>query len=80
MPLYIVAHHTALTDSQKDALAEAITKVHTELFNTPSIFVNVRFQDITQTPCYVGGKRVRPLLQSCALRAAPLRPEPSVPL
>ena len=58
MPLYIVSHYTPLSTSEKDALAWAITKSHTELFTTPSIFVNVKFQDIKDTSCYVGGYAV----------------------
>jgi len=45
-----------LSDSQKDKLAQAITKVHTSRFTTPSLFVNVRFIDVQNESYYVGGK------------------------
>ncbi|KAK7720031.1 hypothetical protein SLS64_002212 [Diaporthe eres] len=44
--------------SERDELASAITKVHTNLFTTPSLFVNVRFEDASSVHHYVGGKRV----------------------
>jgi phenylpyruvate tautomerase PptA (4-oxalocrotonate tautomerase family) len=43
MPLYEVNIVTALTQAQKQAFAQCITKIHTRYFTTPSIFVNVRF-------------------------------------
>ena len=58
MPNYEVEHTTPLTPQQQDALAEAITKIHTEKFSAPSLFVNVRFTDIFKHAVYVAGKRV----------------------
>lgn len=46
MPLYDVEHTTPLSKSQRDALAQAITKIHSETFTTPKLFVNVRFVDL----------------------------------
>ncbi|KAL9097024.1 MAG: hypothetical protein Q9165_000988 [Trypethelium subeluteriae] len=57
MPMYEVEHVCTLTPSQKDDLAEAITKIHSEQFTTPRIFVNVRFTDISEHDMYVAGKR-----------------------
>ncbi|KAH7040049.1 uncharacterized protein B0I36DRAFT_343852 [Microdochium trichocladiopsis] len=57
MPLYEISHVTPLSDTEKDELAQAITKVHTSRFTTPSLFVNVRFIDVQNESYYVGGKR-----------------------
>ena len=58
MPMYEIEHITPLSPSQKDALAASITQIHSNLFTTPSLFVNVRFTDISGQDLYVGGKRV----------------------
>lgn len=57
MPLYLVSHAVDLSDEQKDKLAAEITKIHTNLFTAPSLFVNVRFSPADQYQGYVGGKR-----------------------
>ncbi|TKA77197.1 hypothetical protein B0A49_01842 [Cryomyces minteri] len=57
MPLYEVEHICPLTVSQQDELAAAITKIHTEKFTAPALFVNVRFTNISEQTTYVGGKR-----------------------
>ncbi|KAI9728152.1 MAG: hypothetical protein M1828_004613 [Chrysothrix sp. TS-e1954] len=57
MPMYEVEHVVPLNDSQRDELAEFITRTHTELFVAPRLFVNVRFTDISQHFTYVAGKR-----------------------
>jgi len=57
MPFYEIKHHISLTLSQKDELAEAITTIHSTKFSTPKLFVNVDFQDVSQSSTYVGGKR-----------------------
>ncbi|EKG16696.1 Tautomerase [Macrophomina phaseolina MS6] len=56
MPLYIVSHKDPISSSQRDELAAAITKIHANLFTTPSLFVNVKFEDVSTTSYYVGGK------------------------
>lgn len=58
MPFYVVSHKDAIDPSQRDEIAAAITKTHTELFATPSLFVNVKFEDISAASYYVGGKLV----------------------
>ncbi|KAK3174054.1 hypothetical protein OEA41_001298 [Lepraria neglecta] len=40
MPLYEVEHITPLSVSQKHSLAKDITQIHSQLFTTPSLFVN----------------------------------------
>ncbi|KAF9878910.1 hypothetical protein CkaCkLH20_03810 [Colletotrichum karsti] len=57
MPLYEVAHATPLSQPQQDALAEAITTIHSSKFTVPKMFINVIFVDSSKTPTYVGGKR-----------------------
>ncbi|KAF5526297.1 hypothetical protein CGCA056_v002726 [Colletotrichum aenigma] len=57
MPLYEVAHATPLSQPQQDALAEAITELHSKRFTVPRMFINVIFVDTSNTPTYVGGKR-----------------------
>ncbi|KAI7156059.1 hypothetical protein KC349_g6546 [Hortaea werneckii] len=56
MPLYEVQHYITLTISQKDELAEAITKIHSTKFSTPRMFVNVHFTSTSTLRTYVGGK------------------------
>lgn len=58
MPLYEIEHVIQLSADQKDELAKAITQIHSHLFTTPSLFVNVRFTDTSQHDVYVGGKKV----------------------
>ncbi|KAK2610434.1 hypothetical protein N8I77_003862 [Diaporthe amygdali] len=73
MPWYIVSHRDPISSSQRDELASAITKVHTNLFTTPSLFVNVRFEDASKAHHYVGGK---PKLVNCIqahVRSGPSR-------
>ncbi|KAK8219302.1 hypothetical protein M8818_001036 [Zalaria obscura] len=57
MPSYEVEHVCPLTSGQKDSLAEDITKIHTERFGAPSLFVNVRFTDTRDHVTYAGGVR-----------------------
>jgi hypothetical protein len=57
MPLYLFSHAIDLSPEQQDKLAVSITKIHTELFTAPSLFVNVRFSPASQYTGYVGGKR-----------------------
>jgi phenylpyruvate tautomerase PptA (4-oxalocrotonate tautomerase family) len=56
MPFYTVKHHYPLTTSQKDDLAAAITSIHSTIFTTPKLFVNVGFTDISSERLYVAGK------------------------
>lgn len=58
MPLYNVEHAIQMTVSQKDELAEAITRIHSEKFTTAKMFVNVVFTDVSEACTYIGGKRV----------------------
>ena len=57
MPAYEVEHICPLTVGQQDELAETITKIHSEQFNAPKLFVNVRFTNIEKHVTYVAGKR-----------------------
>lgn len=59
MPFYVIAHKDDISLQQRDDLAATITKIHTTLFTTPSLFVNVKFEDSSAASYYVGGKRVR---------------------
>jgi len=59
MPFYDVEHITPLTSAQRNALAKAITRIHSETFTTPKLFVNVRFVDLRQRKgevLFVAGK------------------------
>lgn len=58
MPLYEISHITHLTESQRDDLASEITKIHSQIFATPSLFVNIHFNDISEKATYIGGKKV----------------------
>ena len=66
MPLYEVEHYIGLRENQKDALAKQITQIHSRLFATPSLFVNVRFLDKASSGdwTYVAGKKVCVLVDS----------------
>ncbi|KAJ7223440.1 hypothetical protein GGX14DRAFT_427471 [Mycena pura] len=57
MPMYEVEHVTPLEPAQKDALAQAITNIHSTKFITPRLFVNVKFTDVSRQDAYVAGKR-----------------------
>ncbi|SMR58732.1 unnamed protein product [Zymoseptoria tritici ST99CH_3D1] len=57
MPEYDVRTVIPLSESQQDALAEAITRIHSTKFTTPRLFVNVKFTDVSKQRTYVGGKR-----------------------
>lgn len=59
MPLYEIEHIIPLSSPQKDDLARSITQIHSHLFTTPSLFVNVRFTDTANHDVYIGGKKVR---------------------
>ena len=59
MPRYDIQHAVRLTDAEKDEVAGAITKLHTEKFPVPSLFVNVIFSDVSGLTSYIGGKRVK---------------------
>jgi Putative oxalocrotonate tautomerase enzyme len=54
MPLYDIEHICPLTDVQQDAIAAAITKIHTEKFIVPTMFVNVYFRNVSDMTAYVG--------------------------
>jgi len=59
MPLFEVEHICHLSEDQLDMLAQSITKIHSEQFKTPALFVNIRFTNIASHVTYVAGKRVR---------------------
>lgn len=73
MPLYLVSHAVDLTTNQQDTLATAITKLHTELFTAPALFVNVRFSAASQHVGYVGGKKGQVNSISAHVRHGPSR-------
>lgn len=58
MPMYEIEHIAALTKTQKDALAFAITGIHSDKFTTPRMFVNVKITDATKQETYVAGRAV----------------------
>jgi phenylpyruvate tautomerase PptA (4-oxalocrotonate tautomerase family) len=58
MPMYNVEHTIPLTEQQKNKLAEAITKIHTEKFTVPRFFVNINIRDISSEWTYGAGNRV----------------------
>jgi len=73
MPLYLISHAVPLNNTQKDTLATEITKIHTTLFTTPSLFVNVRFTPADQHVGYVGGKKMQTNSISAHVRHGPAR-------
>ncbi|KAF3931565.1 hypothetical protein ABW19_dt0208654 [Dactylella cylindrospora] len=57
MPFYQVFHSIALSDDQKDELAQVITKAHSGVTGALAMFVNVEFYHNTNPWQYVGGMR-----------------------
>lgn len=57
MPLYDVEHVCPLTLAQQEELAQAFTKLHSQRFQTPRFFINVRFTDASNQVVFRGGKR-----------------------
>jgi phenylpyruvate tautomerase PptA (4-oxalocrotonate tautomerase family) len=57
MPFYQVFHSYPLSKPQKTRFAEAITKLHSHTFKTPSLFVNVLFhsEDASNGDYYMAG-------------------------
>lgn len=92
MPLYLItlAHPHLLTPSQRRSLAESLTRIHTTLFSTPSLFVNVRFTNAAGGPSaaigkletapaddatsFAGGKESRTNIIAAHVRHGPSRP------
>ncbi|RAK72266.1 uncharacterized protein BO72DRAFT_452816 [Aspergillus fijiensis CBS 313.89] len=56
MPLYEIEHSIPLDKPQRDALAQAITHIHTRQFTTPTLFVNIKFVDARTQHNYVAGR------------------------
>ncbi|KAF2136483.1 uncharacterized protein K452DRAFT_353898 [Aplosporella prunicola CBS 121167] len=77
MPLYLISHKDSISPAQRDELAAAITKTHSDLFTTPSTFVNVKFEDVSSTPYYVGGKAKTVNAIHAHVRSGPSRPRSS---
>jgi phenylpyruvate tautomerase PptA (4-oxalocrotonate tautomerase family) len=73
MPLYSISHATSLSDEQQDQLAEGITKIHTNLFAAPRLFVNVHFSPASDYKGYVGGKRKQANIIRGRVRHGPSR-------
>jgi hypothetical protein len=48
MPLYDIEHVVPLTDKQMESLANAWSDLHANRFNTPKVFINVRFIDVSK--------------------------------
>ena len=58
MPLYEIEHVCPITPDQQYSIANAIVKIHSEMFTTPSLFVNVRFKNTNAQALFVAGQRV----------------------
>ncbi|KAL7810803.1 hypothetical protein V8C26DRAFT_409394 [Trichoderma gracile] len=57
MPLYDVEYVTPLTLGQQKQLAIAFTNEHSQQFNTPRFFINVRYTDVSNQVVFRGGFR-----------------------
>ena len=57
MPFYEIHHICQLTASQKEELAGAITDIHSTLFTTPRLFVNVSYTDASSQDLFVAGSK-----------------------
>ncbi|RFU31548.1 hypothetical protein B7463_g4791, partial [Scytalidium lignicola] len=60
MPLYNIEHIILLTDEQQLALANALTKAHTDRFHTPTYFINVHFTDVNDMKVFHSRRLVKP--------------------
>ena len=58
MPNYVVTHQFDISESERTAIAQAITHTHGSMFSVPYLFVNVTFQPTSQYTSYAGGRRV----------------------
>jgi phenylpyruvate tautomerase PptA (4-oxalocrotonate tautomerase family) len=56
MPVYTVTTQFTPTSTQRQSLASAITQIHSSLFTTPKLFVNVHFKSSADAVSFVGGK------------------------
>ncbi|KAF2093276.1 hypothetical protein NA57DRAFT_48587 [Rhizodiscina lignyota] len=73
MPMYTVEHSYPLTAEQKNQLAEALTKIHTEKFTVPRFFVNINIKDISSEWTYGAGMRNKANRISGQIRWGPSR-------
>ena len=58
MPLYEVEYSIPLTETHKNDLAKAITKIHHLAYGIPSFFISVKLTDGSKNENYSGGKIV----------------------
>ncbi|KAJ6145266.1 hypothetical protein N7470_009161 [Penicillium chermesinum] len=54
MPLYDVEYVCPLSLSQQEELAQAFTQLHSQRFQTPRVFINVRFTDASSQVVFRG--------------------------
>jgi hypothetical protein len=64
MPNYVVTHQFDISESERTAIAKAITHTHGSMFSVPYLFVNVTFQSTSQHISYAGGRRVTNAINS----------------
>jgi phenylpyruvate tautomerase PptA (4-oxalocrotonate tautomerase family) len=60
MPFYHIQHTTSLSPSQRQDFATFLTNLHAQTFNTPSLFVNIKFTAHAHSDSedfFVGGNR-----------------------
>ncbi|PTB78933.1 hypothetical protein M440DRAFT_1436348 [Trichoderma longibrachiatum ATCC 18648] len=55
MPLYDIEYVTPLTLEQQEQPAIAFTDEHSQRFNTPRFFINVRYTDVSNQVVFRGG-------------------------
>jgi phenylpyruvate tautomerase PptA (4-oxalocrotonate tautomerase family) len=58
MSFYEIQHHCPIGPSQRKELAQKLTQLHANAFDTPLMFVNVRFHimDFSEENFFVGGE------------------------
>ena len=60
MPFYHIQHTVHLNPAQRQELATTLTSLHSQTFNAPSLFVNIKFTariDSKAEDFFVGGNR-----------------------
>ncbi|KAL7911441.1 putative cis-3-chloroacrylic acid dehalogenase [Trichoderma velutinum] len=79
MPLYEFCHSLELSRTQKEALVDFVTHLHSRTFLTPTLFVNVQFtRPEAEGDFYVGGKSCgahSPNRVIAMVRVGPTRPK-----
>lgn len=80
MPLWrIFSHPDTFTETQREALAGAITDLYVNHVKLPPFYVNVLFIDLDASHTYVGGQKKNNFVRIIAEQIARVMPEGNTP-